>query len=67
MLCVLRSRSACELCLLRGSKAPAGTRFLCRTLILCHLTERFRLQGSLIPGSNYSAQDDHAGVQVAGL
>eukprot|EP00277_Geminigera_cryophila_P043886 CAMPEP_0173071188 /NCGR_PEP_ID=MMETSP1102-20130122/9082_1 /TAXON_ID=49646 /ORGANISM="Geminigera sp., Strain Caron Lab Isolate" /LENGTH=36 /DNA_ID= /DNA_START= /DNA_END= /DNA_ORIENTATION= len=24
-------------------------------------------QGSLIPGSNYSAQDDHAGVQVAGL
>ena len=33
----------------------------------CHLTARVRLQGSLIPGSNYSAQDDHAGVQVAGL
>mmetsp|Transcript_52906 Transcript_52906/g.106029 ORF Transcript_52906/g.106029 Transcript_52906/m.106029 type:complete len:115 (+) Transcript_52906:32-376(+) len=24
-------------------------------------------QGSLIPGSNYSAQDDHAGVEVPGL
>ncbi|EKX39655.1 hypothetical protein GUITHDRAFT_154333 [Guillardia theta CCMP2712] len=24
-------------------------------------------QGSLIPGANYSAQDDHAGVKVAGL
>eukprot|EP00293_Proteomonas_sulcata_P003202 CAMPEP_0184327032 /NCGR_PEP_ID=MMETSP1049-20130417/142881_1 /TAXON_ID=77928 /ORGANISM="Proteomonas sulcata, Strain CCMP704" /LENGTH=140 /DNA_ID=CAMNT_0026649267 /DNA_START=405 /DNA_END=828 /DNA_ORIENTATION=- len=24
-------------------------------------------QGSMIPGSNYSAQDDHAGVQVPGL
>jgi hypothetical protein len=24
-------------------------------------------QGSLIPGSNYSAQDDHGGLKVAGL
>lgn len=24
-------------------------------------------QGSLIPGANYSAQDDHAGMHVAGL
>ena len=24
-------------------------------------------QGSMIPGANYSAQDDHSGVQVAGM
>jgi len=24
-------------------------------------------QGSLIPGANYSAQDDHGGMHVAGL
>ena len=24
-------------------------------------------EGSMIPGSNYSAQDDHAGIQVPGL
>jgi hypothetical protein len=34
---------------------------------LFELTVRRTLQGSLIPGSNYSAQDDHAGVRVAGM
>ena len=34
---------------------------------LFELTVMRTLQGSLIPGSNYSAQDDHAGVRVAGM
>ena len=35
--------------------------------VMCALTVMSSLQGSLIPGSNYSAQDDHAGVRVAGM
>eukprot|EP00960_Hanusia_phi_P000314 8547-Hanusia_phi.AAC.1 len=46
--------------------APAATlRFLHQSLKNIDVDRRS--QGSLIPGANYSAQDDHAGVKVAGL